>query len=139
MDEVLNILNKKSGVLGLSGGVSSDFRDVENAANAGNHMAKVALDAFRYRVAKYIGAYAAAMNGVDAIAFTAGVGENDKLSRQIIIDEYLSFIGAKIDPERNNVRGKEALISADDSKVKVFLIPTNEELAICRETVALVK
>ncbi len=139
VDEVLNILNKKSGVLGLSGGVSSDFRDVENAANAGKHMAKVALDAFRYRVAKYIGAYAAAMNGVDAIAFTAGVGENDKLSRQIIIDEYLSFIGAKIDPERNNVRGKEALISADDSKVKVFLIPTNEELAIARDTLRLVE
>ena len=139
VDEVLNILNKKSGVLGLSGGVSSDFRDVENAANAGNHMAKVALDAFRYRVAKYIGAYAAAMNGVDAIAFTAGVGENDKLSRQIIIDEYLGFIGAKIDPERNNVRGKEALISADDSKVKIFLIPTNEELAIARDTLRLVE
>ena len=139
VDEVLNILNKKSGVLGLSGGVSSDFRDVENAANAGNHMAKVALDAFRYRVAKYIGAYAAAMNGVDAIAFTAGVGENDKLSRQIIIDEYLSFIGAKIDPERNNVRGKEALISADDSKVKIYLIPTNEELAIARDTLRLVE
>ena len=102
-------------------------------------MDKVALDAFRYRVAKYIGAYAAAMNGVDAIAFTAGVGENDKLSRQIIIDEYLSFIGAKIDPERNNVRGKEALISADDSKVKVFLIPTNEELAIARDTLRLVE
>lgn len=139
VDEVLNILNKKSGVLGLSGGVSSDFRDVENAAKEGNHMAKVALDAFRYRVAKYIGAYAAAMNGVDAIAFTAGVGENDKLSRQIIIDEYLGFIGAKIDPERNNVRGKEALISADDSKVKVFLIPTNEELAIARDTLRLVE
>ena len=114
VDEVLNILNKKSGVLGLSGGVSSDFRDVENAAKEGNHMAEVALDAFRYRVAKYIGAYAAAMNGVDAIAFTAGVGENDKLSRQLIVEEYLGFIGAKIDPERNNVRGKEALISADD-------------------------
>ena len=139
VDEVLNILNKKSGVLGLSGGVSSDFRDVENAAKEGNHMAEVALDAFRYRVAKYIGAYAAAMNGVDAIAFTAGVGENDKLSRQIIIDEYLSFIGAKIDPERNNVRGKEALISADDSKVKIFLIPTNEELAIARDTLRLVE
>ena len=137
-EEMLEVMNKESGVLGVSG-VSSDFRDVENAANAGNHMAKVALDAFRYRVAKYIGAYAAAMNGVDAIAFTAGVGENDKLSRQIIIDEYLSFIGAKIDPERNNVRGKEALISADDSKVKVFLIPTNEELAIARDTLRLVE
>lgn len=139
VDEVLNILNKKSGVLGLSGGVSSDFRDVENAAKEGNHMAEVALDAFRYRVAKYIGAYAAAMNGVDAIAFTAGVGENDKLSRQLIVEEYLGFIGAKIDPERNNVRGKEALISADDSKVKIFLIPTNEELAIARDTLRLVE
>ena len=139
VDEVLNILNKKSGVLGLSGGVSSDFRDVENAAKEGNHMAEVALDAFRYRVAKYIGAYAAAMNGVDAIAFTAGVGENDKLSRQLIVEEYLGFLGAKIDPERNNVRGKEALISADDSKVKIFLIPTNEELAIARDTLRLVE
>lgn len=139
VDEVLNILNKKSGVLGLSGGVSSDFRDVENAAKEGNHMAAVALDAFRYRVAKYIGAYAAAMNGVDAIAFTAGVGENDKLSRQLIVEQYLGFLGAKIDPERNNVRGKEALISADDSKVKIFLIPTNEELAIARDTLRLVE
>lgn len=139
VDEVLNILNKKSGVLGLSGGVSSDFRDVENAAKEGNHMAEVALDAFRYRVAKYIGAYAAAMNGVDAIAFTAGVGENDKLSRQLIVEQYLGFLGAKIDPERNNVRGKEALISADDSKVKIFLIPTNEELAIARDTLRLVE
>lgn len=139
VDEVLNILNKKSGVLGLSGGVSSDFRDVENAAKEGNHMAEVALDAFRYRVAKYIGAYTAAMNGVDAIAFTAGVGENDKLSRQLIVEQYLGFIGAKIDPERNNVRGKEALISSDDSKVKIFLIPTNEELAIARDTLRLVE
>lgn len=139
VDEVLNILNKKSGVLGLSGGVSSDFRDVENAAKEGNHMAEVALDAFRYRVAKYIGAYAAAMNGVDAIAFTAGVGENDKLSRQLIVEQYLGFLGAKIDPERNNVRGKEALISSDDSKVKIFLIPTNEELAIARDTLRLVE
>lgn len=139
VDEVLNILNKKSGVLGLSGGVSSDFRDVENAAKEGNHMAEVALDAFRYRVAKYIGAYTAAMNGVDAIAFTAGVGENDKLSRQLIVEQYLGFLGAKIDPERNNVRGKEALISADDSKVKIFLIPTNEELAIARDTLRLIE
>lgn len=139
VDEVLNILNKKSGVLGLSGGVSSDFRDVENAAKEGNHMAEVALDAFRYRVAKYIGAYTAAMNGVDAITFTAGVGENDKLSRQLIVEQYLGFLGAKIDPERNNVRGKEALISADDSKVKIFLIPTNEELAIARDTLRLVE
>ena len=133
VDEVLNILNKKSGVLGMTG-VSSDFRDVEKAAAEGNHMAEVALDAFRYRVAKYIGAYAAAMNGVDAIAFTAGVGENDKTTRQLVVEQYLGFLGAKIDPERNDVRGKEALISTDDSKVKIFLIPTNEELAIARDT-----
>ena len=133
VDEVLNILNKKSGVLGMTG-VSSDFRDVEKAAAEGNHMAEVALDAFRYRVAKYIGAYAAAMNGVDAIAFTAGVGENDKTTRKLVVEQYLGFLGAKIDPERNDVRGKEALISSDDSKVKIFLIPTYEELAIARDT-----
>ena len=133
VDEVLNILNKKSGVLGMTG-VSSDFRDVEKAAAEGNHMAEVALDAFRYRVAKYIGAYAAAMNGVDAIAFTAGVGENDKTTRKLVVEQYLGFLGAKIDPERNDVRGKETLISTDDSKVKIFLIPTNEELAIARDT-----
>ena len=138
VDEVLNILNKKSGILGLSGGVSSDFRDVEKAAKEGNHMAQVALEAFRYRVAKYIGAYAAAMNGVDAIAFTAGVGENDKNARKRIVEEYLGFLGAKIDDERNDVRGQERLISTDDSKVKIFLIPTNEELMIARETLALV-
>ena len=136
-DEVLNILNKKSGILGMSG-VSSDFRDVEKAAAEGNHMAKVALEAFRYRVAKYIGAYAAAMNGVDAISFTAGVGENDKNARKRIVEEYLGYLGAKIDDERNNVRGEERLISSDDSKVKIFLIPTNEELAIARDTKRLV-
>ena len=138
VDEVLNILNKKSGVLGMSG-VSSDFRDVEKAAEEGNHMAEVALDAFRYRVAKYIGAYAAAMNGVDAIAFTAGVGENDKKTRKLIVEQYLGYLGAKIDDKRNDVRGKEALISSDDSKVKLFLIPTNEELAIARDTLRLVE
>ncbi|SDZ91531.1 acetate kinase [Oribacterium sp. KHPX15] len=138
VDEVLNILNKKSGVLGLSG-VSSDFRDVGKAAAEGNHMAQVALDAFEYRVAKYIGAYAAAMNGVDAIAFTAGVGENDKNARKRIVDQYLGFLGAKIDDERNDVRGKNTLISSDDSKVKIFLIPTNEELAIARDTLRLVE
>ena len=138
VDEVLNILNKKSGVLGMTG-ISSDFRDIENAAEEGNHMAKVALDAFRYRVAKYIGSYVAAMNGVDAISFTAGVGEHDKVTRQIVIDEYFSYLGAKIDPERNNVRGKERLISTDDSKVKIFLIPTNEELAIARDTKRLIE
>ena len=136
-DEVLNILNKKSGILGMSG-ISSDFRDVEKAAIEGNHMAKVALEAFRYRVAKYIGAYAAAMNGVDAISFTAGVGENDKEARRRIVEEYLGYLGAKIDDERNNVRGEERLISSDDSRVKIFLIPTNEELAIARDTKRLV-
>lgn len=136
-DEVLNILNKKSGILGMSG-ISSDFRDVEKAAAEGNHMAEVALEAFRYRVAKYIGAYAAAMNGVDAISFTAGVGENDKNARKRIVEEYLGYLGAKIDDERNNVRGEERLISSDDSRVKIFLIPTNEELAIARDTKRLV-
>ena len=137
VNEVLNILNKKSGVLGLSG-VSSDFRDIEAAAKSGNHLAEVALDAFRYRVAKYIGAYTAAMNGVDAIAFTAGVGENDKATRKAVC-EYLGFLGVKIDDQANDVRGKNAVISAADSKVKVMLIPTNEELAIARDTLALVK
>ncbi len=133
VNEVLNILNKKSGVLGMSGGVSSDFRDIEAAKKEGNHLAEVALEAFIYRVAKYIGAYTAAMNGVDAIAFTAGVGENDKASRKAICS-YLGYLGVKIDDAANDVRGKNAVISAADSKVKVMLIPTNEELAIARET-----
>ena len=135
VNDVLNILNKKSGMLGMSG-VSSDFRDVEAARKEGNHRAEVALEAFRYRVAKYIGAYTAAMNGVDAIAFTAGVGENDKAARKLIC-EYLGYLGVVIDDEANDVRGKNAVISAPESKVKVMLIPTNEELAIARETVAL--
>lgn len=138
VNEVLNILNKKSGVLGMSGGISSDFRDIEKAREEGNHLAAVALDAFVYRVAKYIGAYTAAMNGVDAIAFTAGVGENDKASRKAIC-EYLGYLGVKIDDQANDVRGKNAVISAADSKVKVMLIPTNEELAIARETKRLVE
>lgn len=133
VNEVLNILNKKSGVLGMSGGVSSDFRDIGKAAEEGNHLAAVALDAFRYRVAKYIGAYTAAMNGVDAIAFTAGVGENDIESRKAICD-YLGYLGVEIDDEANNVRGKARIISSENSKVKVVLMPTNEELAIARET-----
>ncbi len=137
VNEVLNILNKKSGVLGMSGGVSSDFRDIEKAKGEGNHLAEVSLEAFIYRVAKYIGAYTAAMNGVDAIAFTAGVGENDKVSRKAIC-EYLGYLGVKIDDEANDVRGKKTVISSADSKVKVMLIPTNEELAIARETLRLV-
>lgn len=138
VNEVLDILNKKSGVLGMSGGISSDFRDIENAKADGNHLAEVALDAFQYRVIKYIGAYAAAMNGVDAIVFTAGVGENDRPGRKAIC-ESLSYLGVKIDDEANNVRGRKRVISAADSKVKVMLIPTNEELAIARETLELVK
>lgn len=137
VNEVLDILNKKSGVLGMSGGISSDFRDIENAKADGNHLAEVALDAFLYRVVKYIGAYTAAMNGVDAIVFTAGVGENDKTGRKYICSQ-LEYLGVKIDDEANNVRSKLRMISAADSKVKVMLIPTNEELAIARETLALV-
>ena len=133
VNEMLNILNKKSGILGMSGGVSSDFRDVGKAAEEGNHMAAVALEAFRYRVIKYIGAYAAAMNGVDAIVFTAGVGENDKQARKDICAS-LTYLGVKLDDAANDIRGKERVISAPDSKVKVMLIPTNEELAIARET-----
>lgn len=133
VNDVLNILNKKSGVLGMSGGISSDFRDIGAAKEEGNHLAEVALDAFIYRVAKYIGAYTAAMNGVDAIAFTAGVGENDKATRKEICN-YLGYLGVKIDDKANDVRGKNAVISAADSKVKVMLLPTNEELAIARET-----
>lgn len=138
VDEVLNILNKKSGILGMSG-VSSDFRDVGAAAKEGNHMAQVALDAFEYRVAKYIGSYVAAMNGVDAITFTAGVGENDKACRKSIVSKYLGYLGAEIDDERNDVRGKACEISSAASKVKIFMIPTNEELAIARDTLKLVE
>lgn len=138
INEVLNIFNKKSGILGMSGGISTDFRDVQKAADEGNHLAQVALDAFSYRVAKYIGAYTAAMNGVDAIAFTAGVGENDGKVRAQIMD-YLGFLGVKVDEENNKTRGKEIVISADDSKVKVMVIPTNEELMIARDTARLTK
>ncbi len=137
INEMLTILNKKSGVLGMSGGVSSDFRDIEKAAHDGNHLAEVALDAFIYRVTKYVGAYAAAMNGVDAIAFTAGVGENDGNVRRRVCAS-LSFMGVKLDEEaNNNASGRKMIISAPDSQVKVMLLPTNEELAIARDTLAL--
>ena len=136
LSEVMNVLNKKSGVEGISG-VSSDFRDLAAAAAEGNKRAALAIDAFAYRVVKYIGAYAAAMNGVDAICFTAGLGENDAATRAKIVAN-LSYLGIEIDEEANNTRGKEIVISTADSKVKVLTIPTNEELAICRETVALV-
>ncbi|MBQ6875128.1 MAG: acetate kinase [Lachnospiraceae bacterium] len=137
VNQMLNILNKKSGVLGMSG-VSSDFRDVGKAADEGNERAAVALDAYFYRVIKYIGAYAAAMNGVDAIAFTAGVGENDKAGRKRIC-ESLTYLGVEIDDEANDIRGEKRIISTPNSKVKVMLLPTNEELAIARDTLALVK
>ena len=136
VDEVLNILNKKSGVLGISG-VSSDFRDVTKAENEGNERAKAANEAFIYRVIKYIGAYVAAMNGVDAIAFTAGVGENDVNAREKILSG-LTYLGIEVDHEANKRRGENTMISTPASKVKVAVIPTNEELAIARETVALV-
>ena len=135
--EVTSVLNKKSGVQGLSG-VSSDFRDLGAAMDAGNPRAKAAIEVFCYSVAKYIGAYTAAMNGVDAIAFTAGVGENDGVVRELV-GEYLGYLGVTIDPEKNKVRGQECIISTEDSKTTVLVVPTNEELAIARETVALVK
>ncbi len=136
--EVLDICNKKSGMLGLSNGVSSDFRDLIAADESGNEYAKDALETYAYRVAKYIGAYAVGMKGLDAVVFTAGVGENTIPIRKKIC-EYLSIFDAKIDDEKNNIRGEEAIVSTDDSKVKIMVIPTNEELAIARETVALVK
>ena len=131
-DEMDNILNKKSGVLGLSG-VSSDFRDIEEAAEAGNDRAEIALDVFAYKVAKRIGAYASAMNGVDAIVFTAGLGENSGATRRAICD-YLGWMGVHIDSYNNSLRGKAIEISATDSRVRVFVIPTNEELVIARDT-----
>ena len=134
--EMLNILNKKSGVLGISG-VSSDFRDLDDAADKGNHLAGLAVEIFNYGVKKYIGAYAAAMGGVDAIVFTAGVGENSAPNRMDIASG-LEFMGVKMDAEANNVRGKETVISAADSKVKVLLIPTDEELMIAMDTAAIV-
>ena len=137
IDTMLDILNKKSGVQGVSG-VSSDFRDLENAHKEGNERAGLAVDMFNYGVKKLIGAYAAAMGGVDAIIFTAGVGENSA-SQRLDIASGLEFMGVKMDAEANNVRGKEAVISAVDSKVKVLLIPTNEELMIAMDTASIVK
>ena len=135
-DECLTMLNKKSGVLGISG-VSSDFRDLENAAKEGNQRAELALEAFQYSVKKLVGAYAAAMGGVDAIVFTAGVGENDAATRMAVASG-LEFMGVKMDAEANNVRGKETVISSADSKVKVLLIPTDEELMIAMDTAEIV-
>ncbi len=131
-DDIDQYINKKSGVLGISG-VSSDFRDIEKAAEAGNERAQLALDMFAYKVRKYVGSYAAAMNGVDAIVFTAGLGENST-SMRADITAGLEYLGTKLDPERNNVRGQEREISIPGSRVKLFIIPTNEELVIARDT-----
>ena len=137
IDEMLSILNKKSGVLGISG-VSSDFRDLEAAALQGNQRAQLALDSFDYNVKKLIGAYAAAMGGVDAIIFTAGVGENGPDTRANVVSG-LEYMGVKLDAEKNNTRGKEVDVATDDSKVRVLVIPTNEELMIAMDTAAIVK
>ena len=133
---VMNVLNKKSGIQGLSG-VSSDMRDLGAAAEAGNQDAINAIEVLCYGIAKFVGGYVAAMNGVDAIVFTAGIGENDGSVREKVVS-YLGYLGIKLDAEANGKRGKEIVISTEDSNVKVAVIPTNEELAICRETVALV-
>ena len=134
---LMTMLNKKSGVFGLSNNLSSDFRDLTSAAESGNEIAATTVDVFCYRVAKYVGSYVAAMNGVDVIAFTAGIGENASLVREKVI-EYLGYLLVAIDKEANDSHGEEVKISTPDSKVDVFVIPTNEELAIARETVALV-
>lgn len=136
-DEMDKVMNKKSGLLGVSG-ISNDSRDVENAAKEGNEQAQAAIDMFNYRVKKYIGAYAAAMGGVDAIVFTAGIGENSKSTRAGIL-EGLEFLGCKFDAEANDVRGVERLISTEDSTVKAYIIPTNEELVIARDTKEIVE
>ena len=139
VSEMLNILNKKSGVLGMSGGISSDFRDIKAAMDDGNEVAKQTLDAYAYRVAKYIGSYVAAMNGVDAITFTAGVGENAAWLRPMIC-QYLGYLGVKLDEAASEKAvGEEMIISTADSKVKLCVVPTNEELAIARETLALIQ
>lgn len=137
VEEINQLLNKKSGMLGLSG-VSSDFRDLDKGISEGNDRCRLAVDVFAYNVKKFIGSYAAAMGGVDAIAFTAGVGENNPYVRRLAT-EGLEFMGIKLDEKANEARGEEMKISTDDSKVSVWIVPTNEELAIARETVSLVK
>ena len=134
--KVNEILNERSGMLGISG-VSSDFRDIEAAVAEGNERAALALKVFAHKVKFYIGAYIAEMNGVDAIVFTAGVGENDVTMRELICNE-MGNLGIKLDLVKNKVRGKETIISMDDSKVKILLVPTNEELMIARDTLKLV-
>lgn len=138
IDEIIKLLNKQSGVLGLSDGLSSDFRDIEESYEKGEASGVRALTAFSYRVAKYIGAYTAAMNGVDALCFTAGVGENSPLIRRMVC-EYLGYLGIELDEEANHKRGEDLIISANEKGTKVLVIPTNEELAIARETYALTK
>ncbi len=136
IEEMNTVLNKKSGVFGLSGGISSDFRDLTAASKEGNELAKLALETFSYRVAKYIGSYTVAMQGVDVIAFTAGVGENDTGVRKAVC-EYLDFMGVRVDEEKIMIRGEEVIVSTPDSKVKVMVVPTNEELAIAKQTLAI--
>lgn len=138
IEEMLTILNKKSGVLGLSDNLSSDFRDIESGYLNNNENAVRTMKTFCYRVAKYVGAYVAALNGVDVICFTAGVGENGPIIRNIVCD-YLGYLGITLDQEANNKRGEDIVITTEDSKTTVMVIPTNEELAIARETVNLVK
>lgn len=138
IDEIMEILNKKSGVLGLSDNFSSDFRDLEDAYLEGKVEGVRAMKAFAYRVAKYIGAYVAALNGADAICFTAGLGENSPIVRNLVC-EHLGYLGITLDQEQNNKRGEDLVISVPGAKTKVLVIPTNEELAIARETYALVK
>lgn len=135
--DVINVCNKRSGVLGLSGGLSSDFRDLAEEAGQGNGMAETALETYAYRVGKYIGSYAAAMNGVDVIVFTAGAGENNAKVRSLV-GQYIGFLGTNIDQERNKIRGEEVILSDADARVVTMVVPTNEELAIARETVRLV-
>lgn len=137
VEETLNILNKKSGMLGLTG-ISSDARDVEAAVKEGDERAILTVQSYAYRVAKYIGAYTAAMNGVDAICFTAGLGENHRLLRERVV-AYLGYLGAELDEVKNDVAGEDAVVSTDTSKVALLVVPTNEELAIARETKRLVQ
>jgi acetate kinase len=134
--DINRICNKESGVLGVSG-VSNDNRDVAAAAQEGNHRAQLAIDMQRYQIAKFVGSYVAAMNGVDAIAFTGGIGENDPTLRKVVC-EHLGFLGLSIDDEQNALRGEEIQISTADSKVDVWVIPTNEELAIARDTAKII-
>ena len=139
IDEIMTLLNKKSGLLGMSDYLSSDFRDLEAGYEEGNDRAVVAVDAFAYRTAKYIGAYVAAMNGVDVICFTAGVGENASFLRTIICNQYLGYLGITLDEEANARRGEDIAITTPDSRTTVMVIPTNEELAIARETYRLTR